>query len=164
MSTQDIQELEAEITKTIIALRDEYVATGKAPDIQTINYGLCDTFADDVTLLLPDIDGLGALHITDFIKIDPETGLADEEGGEFDVDSINEHWPNITPPEGLTWEDMNQLSADAYFSSGTHVFLVFNEKFYDAEAEHGVDSPFELPFFQRCIRSWIEEKIPSPSM
>lgn len=157
----DIEFAEQKIAEAIIALREEYLATGQAPDVMTINHGLCDSFADDITAHLTEIEGLQAVDIAGFIEVDPDTGYSYDSGGPFDLELIGAHWPNITPPEGLTWDDMNQLSEDAGFSCGTHVFLTFNGKFYDAEAEQGVYTPFELPFFQRVISSWQEER-PQP--
>lgn len=152
------------ISEAIIRLREQYVSEGQAPDFLAINHGLCGDFADEIVELLPEVEGLEAIGITGFVETDPETDCAYDSGGPFDLELIGAHWPNITPPEGLTWEDMNQLSEDAGFSCGTHVFLTFNGKFYDAEAEQGVDTPFELPFFQRVIASWLEERPQPPKL
>ena len=160
----DIEIAEQKIAEAIISLRNDYIMKGEAPDVMTINHGLCACFADDIADHLPEIEGLQAVDIAGFIEVDPETGCSYDSGGPFDLELIGANWPNITPPEGLTWEDMNQLSEDAGFSCGTHVFLTFNGKFYDAEAEQGVDTPFELPFFQRVIASWLEERPQPPSL
>lgn len=156
--------VEHKITEAIVELRNEYLAKGKAPDLPSINHGLCDIFAVDLALKFPELDTLQVVGITDFVEIDPDTGCAYDCGGSFDLKLISEHWPHFTPPGDLTWDDMNQLSADAGFSCGTHVFLTYDGKFFDAEAEQGVLTPFELPFFKRVISSWLEEReiLPRP--
>lgn len=154
--------VEQKITEAIVELRNKYLAEGMATDLPSINHGLCDGFADDIAAKLPEIEGLQAVDIACFIEVDPDTGCTFDSGGPFDQELIAEHWPSITPPEGLTWDDMNQLSADAGFSCGTHVFLTYDGKFFDAEAEKGVNTPFELPFFKRVIASWKEERWNAP--
>ncbi len=144
----------------ILAVRVELVSSGRYGSFQGINEGYCTDFCNDVTerLGLPS-DGSEPYEL----GID---NLMEDDDGEptvMDRALLAAHWPRIHPPEGLTWDDVDQLASDAGFSAGTHVWLCLDGRHYDAEAPEGVDNPFDLPFFQRVVHSWMEERdLPRP--
>lgn len=146
------------LTKTILELRDELVASGHYNSYQAINAGYCADFADDVFGRFGRSfrEPLLQLGIDNFLQIAEDDDFND--GYPLDRELLIEHWPAVVPTQGLTWDDLDQLSADAGFNAGTHVWIEMYGRFYDAEAPEGVDNFFELPFFQRVISSWVEEK------
>lgn len=140
-------------------VRERMLQEGLVKTLPEINSGLCEDFALDVASLFSERTGLPQDTLTDFevvnfIKIDPVTGFAYDAGGPFDRELLAEHWPGVRPPDGLDWDDLDRLSADAGFSAGTHVFMFAEGRFYDAEAPEGVESFFDLPFFMRVVESW----------
>jgi hypothetical protein len=146
------------LTAAILAVRGELVSTGRYASFQAINAGYCTDFCNDVT------DRLGVpadAHEPFEVGIDNLMECEDDEPTVMDRALLAAHWPKIQPPEGLTWDEVDQLASDAGFSAGTHVWLCLDGRHYDAEAPEGVDNPFDLPFFQRVVGSWLEER-PSP--
>lgn len=149
------------LTKAILDIRDELLASGEYASHAEINSGYCTDFADDVFERLGKgaHEYLGQLGIDNFM-LPPEEDDGFNDGYPLDRELLTEHWPSVVPTQGMTWDDLDVLSSDAGFSTGTHVWIELNERFYDAEAPEGVDNFFELPFFQRVISSWIEEEAP----
>jgi len=139
-------------------VREEYLSKGLAQSFQIINSGLCDDFASDVCMRVP-----GGLHNTEvsnlsvanFQSIDESD---DDSGRPFDRKLLRKHWPAVIPPSGLTWNELDALSADAGFDNGTHVWISFGDMHFDAECPDGVHNFFELPFFQRVIADWMAER------
>lgn len=154
------------VGEAVRSLRQSWLDHGWAGSFAEINAGSCEVFADEVVdRLLEDLPARPAnaperLDIVAFIAVDPETDCAYDDGGPFDRALLAEHWPDIVPPPGLDWDDMDRLSADAGFSAGTHSFVALDGRFYDAEAPDGVGSVFELPFFERVIESWKSARAP----
>lgn len=151
-----------DLSSLIRHVRDGMVSEGLAADAEAINAGLCGDFASEVVALFPEWTGQPREALTDldvacFIEVDPDTGFSYDNGGPFDREMLAAHWPGVVPPDGMDWDDLDRLSADAGFDACTHVFLYSDGRFYDAEAPEGVASFFDLPFFQRVIRSWQEE-------
>jgi len=149
----------AALTAAILAVREELLASGQYPTLAHINRGYCDGFCSDVA----DHLGIPAGAEEPFeLGID---NLMESDGDEptiMDRALLEAHWPDIQPPEGLDWDDVDRLAADAGFSSGTHVWLCLDKRHYDAEAPEGVGNPFDLPFFKRVVASWLEE-CPAPA-
>jgi hypothetical protein len=160
------------LTTAIYKLRAEYVAKGDYDSYRAINSGGCENFASDV-------DGLigSPTESADYQIIDPAHFLlAPLEGDEnnwgypLDRDHLHSNWPSVVPPAGLDWDDLDHVSAFGNFSSGTHIWIFSHGKHYDSEAPEGVNTPFELPFFQRIIGRWIEagkpeaKPLPVPGM
>lgn len=142
-------------------VRDRLLAEG-VPDVQSINSGRCGCVVSDVFEELGGVAqaydlGLGELGITNLMHI------VDDEPEGFDRVMLKEHWPAIVPPEGLDWDDLDTLAIDAQFSDGTHEWITFEARHFDAEAPGGVDSPFQLPFFLRVIEAWQAERTAMPT-
>lgn len=152
---------QAEIAATVERIRRRMVESGEADDYRSINHGLCGDFAEELAEAINRFDGRLAADVMDvanFIRIDPRTGFSFCDGGPFDRDLIKANFPAINPPGGMTWDDLDLLSRDCGFSAGTHVFTYYDGRFYDAEAPSGVANFFELPFFERVVSSWLEER------
>ncbi len=149
------------LTKAIMDIRDELLASGEYASHAEINSGYCTDFADDVFERLGRgaNEHLGQLGIDNFMQPVAE-GDHFNDGYPLDRELLIEHWPSVVPTQGMTWDDLDALSRAAGFSTGTHVWVELDERFYDAEAPEGVDNFFDLPFFQRVISSWIEEEAP----
>jgi hypothetical protein len=147
------------LTKAILDVRAELLDSGEYATFAEINSGYCSDFADDVFARLGGDahQHLGQLGIDNFM-LPPEEDDGFNDGYPLDRDLLIEHWPSVVPTQGLDWDQLDRLSADAGFSTGTHVWIELDDRFYDAEAPEGVDNFFELPFFQRVISSWIVEE------
>ena len=156
----------ADVRDAILHVRERMLDEGLAESLEAINNGLCGDLADDVVALLVERKSLSwttfrdvsSMSVAEFIQVDPDTGFSHDSGGPFDRSLLARHWPGVRPPEGLDWDDLDALSADAGFCAGTHVFLCHEGLFYDAEAPDGVPSFFDLPFFKRVAASWLEER------
>ena len=142
-------QLALNITATIIALRDDYLARGEAPSFYEINNGLCESFAVDVLDLLGHPKGILDLQNESFMCGDDGDPVGAEQ---WDARLLETQW-GVTPPAGLSWDDLNGCDF------GHHVWLSYNGRHYDAECPEGVASPFELPIFARVI---AEECAPRP--
>jgi hypothetical protein len=152
------------ISGTIRAVLAEYLAQTFATSAQEINAGLCADFATDVIQRLPG--GLRDSTATDlcvasFMKVE---GDSYESGRPFDRKLLRKHWPEVIPPNGLTWADLDVLSVDAGFDEGTHVWIEEDGLHYDAECPDGTRNFFELPFFHRVISGWIAEVQPNEAV
>jgi GNAT superfamily N-acetyltransferase/RNA:NAD 2'-phosphotransferase (TPT1/KptA family) len=146
------------IAQTIKDVVKEWGVPAKAINTDC-NRGCCDDFANDVYHKLEadmDVTGLESVSVASFLQ-PGEEGYSDVEGAPFDRRLLKAHWPSVVPPSGLTWKDMNRLSADAGFCDGTHVWLTWNSLHFDSEAPNGVPNFFDLPFFKRVIASWLSE-------
>lgn len=154
--------MEAEdITRAVEQTAADYLSRPSYASLADINAGGCNGFANDVYARLGGYLTCSALGLREF-GIEAFLVPPDEEdmvdGNPFDIALIEKHWPNVTPPDGFDWTMLDQLSADAGFNEGTHVFLEFQGRFYDAEAPEGVDNFLELPFFVRVRESWLVER------
>jgi len=134
-----------------------WLAEGHTKDARGINvgecrYGNCEDFAKEVIESLGDApDGVQEVDVAMFTL--PEDGDLFE-GAPFDRKLLRKHWPAVVPPEGLSWDDLNQLSEAAGFSPGTHIWVTDGKYHYDSECPDGTENFFELPFFKRVIASW----------
>lgn len=104
---------------------------GKSP--KDINNGLCENFAQDVCKQWSGVD----LHGVEDFQCD----------GEFDWDLLGNSYWNIQSPKGFTTTAINNAGLSG------HVWIVFDKKHYDAECPDGVDSFFDLPYFQRQLHN-----------
>jgi hypothetical protein len=111
--------------------------------LKDVNNGLCGDFAESV------IEKCGGER-SNFYSIDTfrfYDAFADSDHGFENF---------VETKSGGVW---NKDALDAYgyppdVSSdhiGIHFWIFFSGKHYDAEAPHGVDSPWELPFFKRQL-------------
>jgi len=142
-----------------------WLAEGHTKDARGINvgqcrYGNCEDFAKEVVGSLDDAP-------EDVQEVDVAMFTCPEdndffEGAPFDRELLKRYWPAVQPPEGLTWDDLDELSAAAGFSPGTHIWVTDGKYHYDSECPEGTENFLELPFFQRVIASWVEERDSAP--
>ncbi|NTF16952.1 hypothetical protein G6L37_00735 [Agrobacterium rubi] len=149
------------IEQAILETRQRMVDDGDAADFVEINRGLCEDLAMEVIDIVVARSGSHAcdLGVTDasiagYIAIDPDTGCAYEEGGPFDRELLAEHFPLTRPPEGMTWDDMDAVSAFCGISGGSHIVVEWQGRFYDSEVPAGVDNLFDLPYLSRLVAAW----------
>ncbi|MFC4236361.1 hypothetical protein ACFOY8_14245 [Thalassospira xianhensis] len=145
--------------QAIRAKLNEYLVNGLADSAIQINSGQCIDFADE----LCGQSGLESISIEAFQTVDQSLDDADdrkfEEGRPLDRCLLSDEWPGVVPPEGMDWDSLDEWAADISLSGGHHVFLMHSEKlFFDAECPEGTPNFLELPFFQRLIQSWKEER------
>lgn len=136
-----------EVVKDLVA---GYVADGRAKDAYEINCGSCQDFAAELIRALDDRSmGLRAYEIwvDDLLQGDP----LDDERGDFDRERVERDHPATRPPEDLGWDGMDVVAKEYDFAGGTHVWVVIEDRHYDAEAPEGVDNAFDLPFFKRKL-------------
>lgn len=146
---------------TIERVAGDLMARG-IPDAASINAGSCECVVSMVIERLGGLDrfyamGMDDISVAQFLT--PVPGF-ETECGDFDRDLIGRHWPAIRPPEGLDWEDLDAVAAYADFGVGTHCWIHYEGRHFDAEAPGGVDNMFDLPFFRRIIGSWSLEGRP----
>ncbi|SOC26355.1 hypothetical protein [Thalassospira xiamenensis] len=149
----------AQARKDVCMKLNEYLESGLANSAMQINSGQCIDFADE----LCGQSGLESISAEAFQVVDPSLDDGDhrkfEEGRPLDRRLLAEDWPEVVPPPGMDWDSLDEWAADIALSGGHHVFLVHDAKlFFDAECPEGTPNFLELPFFQRLIQSWKEEK------
>lgn len=148
------KDIEAEISRTILTLRDRYVNDSKLENINNywdINNGLCIEFAEDVIELLGGIDSE-----LDGVTQDSFTCKSDYKyflrlGYNWDSELLEKRL-NIKPPDNITWEELRQLPF------GDHYWIMYKNKFFDAECPEGISNFFKLPIFDRLIKNYISNK------
>ena len=116
----------------------------------------CMDFVNDVYDELGGVEkayemGCSELGIDSFLIPDE---FDDVEGSPFDIELIKKHWSDVEPTQGLSWNDLNEISKSVGFCSGTHEWIHLNGMHYDVESPKGVKNFLELPFFQRIISDW----------
>lgn len=132
------------MSATIRRVADEYLADGSVACLYDIGNGHCENFAYDVLDQLRDYG------------VDPHA-LGDSSG--VQVYAIEDFWEDDfyastdriraageTLPPNVPEEKLKQVLGGA-----THVWLKFQDRYYDAEAPEGVERFLELPFFARYI-------------
>lgn len=148
------------LKKAVIDLRDQYIDEG-ADDARDINRGQCEDFAEDLREKFADKGFATARDISIDEYMQPMLDGDDNNYGyPFDRELLEASFPGFKPPKELSMDDLDHVSSYASFSPGTHVWVVHEGRHYDAEAPEGVESPFELPFFQRIINRWIKDGRP----
>lgn len=140
------------LSKALARTAAKFIESGDYASAEEINEGGCDVFAEaiyggfDFTVTIADIDDAG-LEELDMVSL-----LVDDRGGApFDRDAISARWPWISPPNPMTWDDLDRLSAGEHFHASAHVFLHMGGRFYDAESPSGVASFLDLGFFARRL-------------
>ena|ERR1051326_8923267 len=135
------------LTQVIQQTLNEFLQSGKYESPRKINSGDCQLFAEAVERvmefenakmeILNNFDGIGYYEI-----LYEDT---DEERYVFNFDWDEFHKYDLKIPERYTQEQLEKLVF------GCHYWIYDGNKHYDAECTHGVDSLFELPFFQHWI-------------
>lgn len=132
------------LTDLIHELAIIYIADGLAKNREEINRGLCEEFAAEIQDIKPEVDILAVEELMIGHDGDPS-------GSEvFDWGSLSRHW-RISPPEGLTQEDIDAMTI------GGHFWITHQGRHYDAECPDGVASFFDLPYFRRQIEAQKEK-------
>lgn len=120
-------------------------------------HGCCADFRSDIYERLGGVREAYALGLYD-VGIDSFMECDDDgECNAFDVGLLGKHWPQVVPPAGMSWEDLDQMALVCGFSAGTHEWIVLNNRHFDAETPDGVDNFFDLPYFQRVVESYRAE-------
>lgn len=140
------------LTETLVSgaiktLRDEYIASGKAPSYFEINNGKCEDFAEEVLRRLRAAHG----RHEDLFTVCGENFYKPNDSEQWDVSLLTRHW-GIAPPEGFTWQTLDDVGF------GYHVWLTSGGRHFDAECPEGVDSFFELPLFKRYLVCYLRER------
>lgn len=135
---------ERELTKSILQLRDEWVKSG-TPSYWAINNGNCESFAEDVIDHLLKVCGKEA----ESCEIISDGYLLDVDEKWDETEAERELGRQVTLPEGITWDDLNNIPF------GSHYWLFYNGRHYDAECPKGVDSFFDLPLYKRYIDHYV---------
>ena len=159
-----------DLSEHIQELRNRWLAEGKAHSFEEINGGAarggnCNDFARQVVDGVQKQVGLTDacdIELANFQIADPDEPY-EVEGRPLDRELLKTYWPQVQPTQGLSWEDLERLAADASWGTGTHVWVVHAQRHYDCECPEGVDNFLELPFFQRVIASWKLEREPAPA-
>lgn len=144
------------ISKVIEDLREQWVADGHAASFETINNGQCEDFAELVveTVLEQgegDAPEIRCVQICDFFGMDPDTGFPHDHGGPINRGSLLAALPDMTPPAGMDWDELDGFIRDTEMGRGLHAFVICERMAYDSEAPQGVCSIFDLPFFGRFL-------------
>lgn len=149
-----------QLTAAIEIIRDRLLSEG-VESVEAINAGRCGCVVSDVAEELGGLDVFYALGMSE-MGIEQLMLHSDDEPCGFDRALVAKHWPEIQPPEGMDWDDLDAVATFCNFDAGTHEWIVFNGCHYDAEAPAGVANLWELPFFRRCIQSWQNSPAPAP--
>lgn len=150
-----------EIEGIVSGLVAGYIASGKAKDAYEINCGSCQDFAAELVVAL-DRSGLGLrayeIWVDDMLEGEP----LDDERGAFDRARMLRDHPATVPPDDLSWDEMDVVATDYGFAGGSHVWVVIEDRHYDAETPDGVDNAFELPFFKRKLEDYRASRSATP--
>lgn len=137
-------------------VRDELVAEGYGEDYADINRGNCDMFADRfVTRVMEqsaegDQPDIMEAEIVSYFVSDADGNVGDN-GGPLDRELLAKVLPDMTPPNGMTWDELDDLISREQMGWGLHVFAVCDGRVYDSEAPDGVTGIFDLPFYERYL-------------
>jgi len=147
------------------AVRDEMVAEGYGETYQDINNGNCDVFADRFVSRVMEQSAEGdqpdmmEAEITSYFRPVNE-GEFVENGGPLNRELLATVLPNMTPPNGMTWDELDELIFETQMGWGLHVFAVCDGLVYDSEAPDGVSGVFDLPFYERYLAGYHAKTAP----
>lgn len=145
---------EEKIKSAILKLRDEYVKSDRFPSVNSywdINNGFCGEFAEEVIAMVgtDDSDSLSGVTQDSFTYENDNPYMY---CGSYDWDiELLENILNIKPPANLTWEELKRIPF------GDHYWIMFDDKFFDAECPEGVCSFFELPLFKAMLSEYCSK-------
>ena len=136
------------VTEAIKQVTAELIRDGYASNAYTVNDGMCETLAEDVVAMLGgETDTLFTVDARNFCLNND-----DAEGDCYwDATLLKRSWPQSRPPFGLTWRDIK-------YHVPSHVWIVFQQRHYDAEATEGVANFFELPLIRRGMEAIAKQK------
>lgn len=150
-------------------VRAELVAEGYGQDFAEINNGNCDMFADRLVTLVREQSAEGdtpdimEAEIVSYYGPDA-AGETHDNGGPFDRKLLLAALPGMTPPRGMSWDDLDELLATEGLGWGMHVFVVCDGLVYDSEAPDGVPGIFDLPFYERYLDKLEAKRSASPAV
>jgi len=117
-----------------------------------INNGLCDEFASELLDLLGgETDDQFALTNDMFIQLSYDEAVELWEGEEIIKTENGSGWSSkmllwhTTPPV----KDIRKVD-----DLPSHTWVSINKKYYDAECSEGVNTPWELPIFQKFFKDY----------
>lgn len=139
------------IHDSIIKLRHSWVSSGTVSSIESINRGLCYSFAEELIFdILSAEEGYSLMNNNEnFMYFENDS----DEFGEWDVDKLSH--AGICPPQGLSWKQISSIDF------GYHVWIFFDGMYYDAETPQGVRSFFDLPLYREIIANYNESNLPN---
>lgn len=129
------------ISRIIEITSEEYMDKNNISNLEKINRGHCEEFANIVIQKMGGInDYLYTLNQSNFFVYNSK----DVNKGSWNLYELKKY--NIKFPKGL---DLNS------FWVGTHVWIYYKGKHYDAESPSGVESFIDLPFFTFYISKFF---------
>lgn len=133
------------ITHAITTVRNRLMEKHNIP-VPGLSDGWCETIATDALheLRLPSC----ATEADEPFEVDPYSFLIPDELFPviIDTDLIARHWPNVKPPPGLTFSDIDALA----IMSG-HFWITDGLLHYDSESPAGEKNFFDLKYFRNNI-------------
>lgn len=145
---------------TDVTLRDailetarEYLTQGRTPaqglSPEEINDGNCEEFAVEVIRKMggenPD---LHEIWVENFLVDGGDYRINGKEPA-FDWPLLEAHWKTPKPENHEVFDRVGGCN---------HCFILHQGRFYDSETPDGVDSFFELPFYQRQIKRELDNE------
>lgn len=138
------------IAGIVASMTRYYIASGRALSSHDINCGSCADFAEAVLSAISSLRPVPEaceVWVDDMLVGSPD----DDERLGFDQERLALRYPEASPPAGLEWSDMDEISRRYGFAGGSHVWVCAGGRHYDAEAVEGVENPFDLPYFRRVF-------------
>ena len=133
------------ITHAIVRIRNKLMEK-HAISVPELSDGWCETIATDALqeIKLPS----WATEANEPYEVDPYCFLVPEEFIATIIDTrlLAKYWPNIKPPPGLTFEDVDSLN----IMSG-HFWITDGVLHYDSESPSGEKNFFDLKYFRNNI-------------
>lgn len=141
-----------------IAIRQitaDWIALEIVNSAQHLNNGRCFELATQIQEQLRsagfDCGGLADVCLKSFQK------EGDPEHVELDRALLDRFWPQVQPPDGLSWNDLDKIAKERNWHGTKHAWLILEEQHFDAECPEGTTNFLELPFFQREIYIYREK-------
>lgn len=163
----------AALTKAIIDVREEWLASGEVPDMRAIGQGRCYDFAEAVMLRLGVHEhGRGWLpedshgRLIDCVTDDWWRRVLNEDGSDageaetFIIDLPRLRREGAPLSEHLKDDDEEYA---AVLGSMTHDWLVLDGRHYDATCPEGADHFLLMPFFADQTIAYERDRIASDS-
>lgn len=140
----------AKITESMTRICQKWIEEGFVKSHYDVNSGSCFEL---VRRVLTDLrtqgysyETLEDVELASFMVYDTT---------HFDVPLLEKHWPNVVPPHGLSWAQIDELSEQMGWREGIHGWLAHKGLHYDAECLEGTPNFFDLPIFRRCIQHYL---------
>jgi hypothetical protein len=161
----------AALTRAIMELREEWLASGEVPDVRAIGQGRCYDFAEAVMLRL-GVDGHGRGwmpedshgRLIDCVTDDWWRRMLDDAGDDAgEAETFVMDLPRLRR-EGAPLSDILKDDDEEYaavLGSMTHDWLVLDGRHYDATCPEGADHFLLLPFFADQTSAYERERMAS---